>query len=506
MAVTSSGSAPPHEARPYRPHKAPACDLCRTRKIRCNTDIPGQACRFCRERSVNCLFTSGTVKPVASPVPGPRRAKRRRTHSFSEIDEPGAAAHTDGPRSGLSQYPGVLGTSPTESSLLMNPTMAGDIDVLEKYLTAKPTSTESSARLPYSVISDTPGKPIIYLSYPRRRKGLQFPVDPGSSQREVLDQILNLHQTDVIQLYFENLHPCFPIVDKKTLELWKKDPGRISSTLVCDIYASALTFWHKSDILKAHAQPDQNFVWNQAVKALQDDFMAPSISTIHSALLDLTGRPILQISGNIVNAGRTITLAHGLVYIEISPGGKRQNMRKSSSLAHGMPPNIQRANYDVPLPTLESLLSSSVIPQEQSSNAGMTFVKLCSLTQILGSLLPLLPHSSNSSPVYMNFNSKNSGYPKRLQIARDTSGWDLSDFCLERCSFPIEQIASAISVSIANSGQAPNRMTENRNAEDVTNTHKEPSVTPMQNDSPYYHVDFMLPIDPWDIPWEGLWD
>ncbi|MAD87718.1 MAG: hypothetical protein CL912_32560 [Deltaproteobacteria bacterium] len=113
--------------------------------------------------------------------------------------------------------------------------------------------------------------------------------------------------------YFEYVHPCFPIVDKKTfLELWKKDPERISSTLVCDIYASALIFWPKSEILRGHAQPDLGFVWNQAVKALQDDFMAPSISTIHSALLDLAGRPILQISGNIVNAGRTITLAHSL--------------------------------------------------------------------------------------------------------------------------------------------------------------------------------------------------
>jgi hypothetical protein len=102
-------------------------------------------------------------------------------------------------------------------------------------------------------------------------------------------------------------------VDKKTfLDLWRREPERISSTLVCDIYASAILYWHKSDVLKHHHKPDPEFSWNLAVKALQDDFMAPSISTVHSALLDMGGRPTLQISGNIVNAGRTVTLAHSL--------------------------------------------------------------------------------------------------------------------------------------------------------------------------------------------------
>lgn len=128
-----------------------------------------------------------------------------------------------------------------------------------------------------------------------------------------LSTALASSQTDYEHRYFENLHSCFPVVDKQTfLDLWYRGPERISSTLVCDIYASALLFWHKSDILKRHARPDQEFAWNQAVRALQDDFMAPSISTVHSALLDMVGRPILQISENIVNARRTVTLAHSL--------------------------------------------------------------------------------------------------------------------------------------------------------------------------------------------------
>ena len=197
MADSSLASNPHPEPRPYRSHKAPACDLCRTRKIRCHNDIAGQACRFCREKGVTCIVSS-TGGSVSSPAPGPRRAKRRRTSTT--VDPSSVTRHSEGHHNGLSQYPGVVGTSPTESSLLMNPTMAEDIKVLEKYLTAKPTGASSGARLPYSVISDVPGKPIIYLTYSRRRKGLQLPVDPGNSQREIIDQVLHPHQAEIINL------------------------------------------------------------------------------------------------------------------------------------------------------------------------------------------------------------------------------------------------------------------------------------------------------------------
>jgi hypothetical protein len=113
--------------------------------------------------------------------------------------------------------------------------------------------------------------------------------------------------------YFSHLHPCFPIIDEKTFhELWQKDPSRISSTIVCDIYAAALLFWNTSSHLKSHHRPDLAFMWNQAVAGLQEDFLGSTISTVHAALLDLIGRPVLSITGNIVTLGRTITLAHSL--------------------------------------------------------------------------------------------------------------------------------------------------------------------------------------------------
>ena len=81
---------------------------------------------------------------------------------------------------------------------------------------------------------------------------------------------------------------------------------------MCDIYALSIAYWRGSPRLEACPQPDLLFVWNQAVTALRDDFVAPSMTTLYAVLLDLTGRPVLHVAGNIVNVGRTVTLAHSL--------------------------------------------------------------------------------------------------------------------------------------------------------------------------------------------------
>lgn len=79
--------------RPYRSHKIPACDLCRSRKIRCSLDIAGQSCRFCREKDVKCTY-SGIVSSSIGQITRP--AKRQRISSgtsYVEVTEPNDFRH-----------------------------------------------------------------------------------------------------------------------------------------------------------------------------------------------------------------------------------------------------------------------------------------------------------------------------------------------------------------------------------------------------------------------------
>ena len=79
---------------------------------------------------------------------------------------------------------------------------------------------------------------------------------------------------------------------------------------MCGIYAISLIYWSSSDVLKAHPRPDIYYAWNLAVASLQEEFLARSIETVEAALIELDGRPIESITGNVINSGRTVALAH----------------------------------------------------------------------------------------------------------------------------------------------------------------------------------------------------
>jgi hypothetical protein len=283
---------------------------------------------------------------------------------------------------------------------MMNPHLAEDITILEQYLSHKPMS--QTAFKPYRIIPTFSGNPMVYFTVPRKRKGLNLSTDPGSIQREIIEQVLGPHASEVRQLYFTSRHFRFPIIDEQTFQhLWQHDSERISSTLMCDIYASALLYWKRSDMLRGYPRPDLNFVWNLAVNALQEDFLGPTISTVHAALLDMVGRPVGAVTGNIVNAGRVVTLAQSLGLhrdpFSWSCTTHEKNVRTRlwwgvvihdhwSSLGHGIPPSINPDYYDVPSVTLDML--GPLMTSETSRESAMTFIHMCKLTQILGDLLP----------------------------------------------------------------------------------------------------------------------
>lgn len=200
----------------------------------------------------------------------------------------------------------------------------------------------------------------------------------------------------MLELYFRKIHPCLPIVDKAAFWLmWHQDRARISSPLLCEMYAVSLVFWQCSERLRQAAQPDMPYCWNKAVVALRDDLLAPCMTTVHACLLAITGRPTIGVTGNVVKAGSMITLAHSLaLHRDPSPWQiplAEKRIRVSvwwsvvihdywSSIAHGTPPNIRQENYDVPLPTSDV----------EVDGASLTFRYLCSISEILGDTLPLI--------------------------------------------------------------------------------------------------------------------
>lgn len=113
--------------------------------------------------------------------------------------------------------------------------------------------------------------------------------------------------------YLDKVHPAFPIIDEtKLLGTQKNEASGLSAALICQIYAITMSYWNQASFSKAHPHPDSRFAWNLAVKALQDDFLAPTLSTLQTVLVDLTGRPTYSITGNVINIGRAVTFSYSL--------------------------------------------------------------------------------------------------------------------------------------------------------------------------------------------------
>ena len=189
--MESSVERPQHpEARPYRSHKVPACSACRQRKGRCEVDDPSVPCQYCRRRKLDCDHAIGQQSARKYRVPPAKRARKAGSATVAN-----AASMSVG-----QQLLGDAQEAEESSPVMVNPSMAEDVDVLEQHLATQDASNVS-ARRPYVRLSSANGESIVYRTVARRREGLQRTSTPGLSQLEIIENVLGPLKTEVIKLY-----------------------------------------------------------------------------------------------------------------------------------------------------------------------------------------------------------------------------------------------------------------------------------------------------------------
>ncbi|KAJ0426726.1 fungal-specific transcription factor domain-containing protein [Aspergillus carlsbadensis] len=425
--MASITSETPPSARPYRSHKVPACDFCRRRRSRCTQELADQPCLLCRMHGATCSrATAASPRTVDEPRPTPI-AKRRRIskntpdHQASSVPLPlPLPPATPGPSRnsppGDRQPPTPEFTQnnnvSTQSRHIVGPAMARDAQVLERCMSSTYNTAVSYARPnPYSVYSDDTRNPVVYMKVPRQRGAV--PSGNGTAgwkQFEAMEKVVEPLGSELCAVYFNNIHPPFPILDEKTV-LGAYQQDGLPHTLACEIYAVSLILWKRSPTIAATRRPapDIKYMWNLTVSAMNDDFLSPNFSTVLACILDLLGRPITSITYNAVNVGRVVALAQSLG-LNRNPANWGLDHRQKSlrirtwwgilihdqwaSLSHGTPPHIHQSQWDVPLPGTDSLLvdltTGQGCPPDARVQGGHSFVALCSLTTILGQILPLI--------------------------------------------------------------------------------------------------------------------
>lgn len=246
LGSSASTSAAPQGSRPYRSHRFPACDFCRRRKSRCTRDLDNRPCLLCRVNGVECTQTQisngGESSPAIGGVDGgrdreaavPVHRKKRPRVSASEIqmeesmrkspvairsqDSALMDVHFSNPQTQSREErvapqmdyhtPRSVPTpqqtqSQTQTGHIVGPAVARDVQVLEQYMS--PTygglAVSYARPNPYSVYSDDPRHPIVYLKVPRQRVITSLGNgSAGFKQYEIMERILEPLGNDLFGL------------------------------------------------------------------------------------------------------------------------------------------------------------------------------------------------------------------------------------------------------------------------------------------------------------------
>lgn len=204
---------PPTGTRPYRSHKFPACTACRQRKIRCHFDQVALICTLCREKGWQCI--------TASPAPSAQKRDRTSTAGPSERPAKRTVQSIGSASAGSPQVPprrpsrqgSTIGTPAeasaeiaqpldhpsTESTVIVGPVFQEDIQILGPYL-SKGDGARQSSKERQTTTAGPSRNPLLYLSVPRRRRGLQPAKDPGSTQKLVLQHLVGPFADELVDL------------------------------------------------------------------------------------------------------------------------------------------------------------------------------------------------------------------------------------------------------------------------------------------------------------------
>lgn len=201
VAQSSTGSE-----RPYRSHRIPACQFCRRRKSRCTRDIDGSSCHLCQTHGIECS-TGSSSRPDQ---------KRRRLVSAHHSAQDSSSTAWQGEIEAVDKLPEKVAGEPfpaptveaitqlsnTHSGHIVGPAAARDAQVLEQYISSSFSKAVSHARPnPYSVYSDDPRDPVVYMKVPRHR--VAMPVGNGTcgfKQYETINKIFEPLSDHLFQL------------------------------------------------------------------------------------------------------------------------------------------------------------------------------------------------------------------------------------------------------------------------------------------------------------------
>lgn len=296
--IESSGRASPENSFSSSP-----CDACSRRGVKCVLiDDEGVCCILCQANSLECSLAFSTSPQTrkrkvdgdshSDDSRGGKRSSPGRgdkgmchPHHSSVSSTAGSVsliedmANFGGPTLlkrtlGLQddRYSQFIGpTTDFEPSLInLSPFDPHDESLLERGTVRKVSDDETFLMLPDN---STPG------------------YDHIIQDVEEIQSIVHPHGRKLVDLYFDVVHPAFPIIQKGVFcEKYERSYKEFSPPVLAAVYILAINWWDHSEDLSKHPKPNLCRLEELVRSTLADAMYRPKLSTVQAGLL-LSQRP-----------------------------------------------------------------------------------------------------------------------------------------------------------------------------------------------------------------------
>ncbi|KAI0113370.1 fungal-specific transcription factor domain-containing protein [Daldinia grandis] len=379
------------------------CESCLRRRFKCVVGDDDDSCVSCQVRGIPCSLNQ-------SPQPRKRKLARDSTEE------------SNGKRGRLRQRQASLSSTTASTSLIEEMANFGGPTLLKRTLGLQedrysqyigPTTDFEPSLINLSPF-DPQDESLLARGTLRKVSDsdtfLMLPdsTTPGHEhQYDDVDEIQRLvtpYGRKLIDLYFEVVHPAFPIIQKNVFyEKYDRNYREFSPPLLAAVYILAINWWDYSEELAKSQRPNVREIERLIRSSLADAMWRPKLSTVQAGLL-LSQRPEgdqWAPTAQIVAIAQELGLHLDCTHWKIPPWEKGLRKRlawalymqdKWGALVHGRPSHIFSSNWVVqPLASNdfpETDLDEQNPEEKMDIERGRTlFAQMIYLTQVLAEIL-----------------------------------------------------------------------------------------------------------------------
>ncbi|KAI0548007.1 fungal-specific transcription factor domain-containing protein [Xylaria curta] len=387
------------------------CEACALRGFKCVVGDEEEKCMSCQARGVECSLCSS---------PPARKRKLGRDLADESNGHRGSPGRSDNRR--LRQHAPSLSSTAASNSLIEEMANFGGPTLLKRTLGLQkdrysqyigPTTDFEPSLINLSPF-DPQDESLLARGTLRKVSDhdtfLMLPdaTTPGHDHQfddvDEIERIVAPHGRRLIDLYFEVVHPGFPIIQKNVFyEKYERDCHEFSPPVLAAVYILAINWWDHSEELSRCQRPNVRELERLIRSSLADAMWRPKLSTVQAGLL-LSQRPEgdqWAPTAQLVATAQELGLHLDCTHWKIPPWEKGLRKRlawalymqdKWGALVHGRPSHIFSSNWIVqplaPNDFSEADCDEDDIEGKEEIERGRTlFVQMVYLSQVLAEIL-----------------------------------------------------------------------------------------------------------------------